>query len=83
MQQIAWNGPKKGQEHVFPINLDLTNILGRTELDFENLHVFFFDPTIWQVGPGLGRALYHCASLQLSGLTNAAGIIIDDSEYNK
>ena len=37
---MAWDGPKWGWEDVFPIHPDLADILGRTDLDFENFHFF-------------------------------------------
>ena len=41
---MAWDGPKCCQED-FPTNPDLADILGRTDLDFENFHFFHFvDP---------------------------------------
>ena len=56
------DGPKWGQEDLFPTNPDLADILGRTDFDFE---IFFFWIPDFQVprnlawaklGPGLGRA---------------------------
>ena len=45
MEQMAWDGPKWGQEDFFPTNPDLADILGRTDLDFETFHFFdFLDP---------------------------------------
>ena len=41
MEKIAWNCPKWGREVLFPANPDLADVLGRTELDFENL--YFWD----------------------------------------
>ena len=35
MEKMAWDGPKWGQEDVFPTNPDLANILGRTDFDSE------------------------------------------------
>ena len=64
-----WRGmaPNGAGRIFFPTNPDLANILGRTDLDFENFHVFhFLDPKFldFQVprfptsglglGPGLG-----------------------------
>ena len=47
MEKMAWDGPKWGQEDFFPTNPDLDDILGRTDLEFENLHFFHFvDPKI-------------------------------------
>ena len=37
MEKIAWDGPKWGPRGLFPANPDLADILGRTDLDFENL----------------------------------------------
>ena len=57
------NGPNWGQEVVFPTNPDLADILGRTDLNFENLSfLHFLDPKVldFQVPRfpklGLGRA---------------------------
>ena len=36
--KIAWDGPKWGQEGLFPANPDLADILGRTDLDFDNFN---------------------------------------------
>ena len=41
MEKAAWDGPKWGQEFFFPTNPDLADILGRTDLDFENLYCLF------------------------------------------
>ena len=39
------DGPKWGQEDLFPTNPDLPDILGRTDFDFENFYFFaFLDP---------------------------------------
>ena len=43
---MASDGPKCGQEDVFPTNPDLADILGRTDLDFENVDFLFFGPQI-------------------------------------
>ena len=40
--KMAWDGLKWGQEGLFPANPDLADILGRTDLDFENLYFFDF-----------------------------------------
>ena len=42
MEKMASDGPKWGQEEFFPTNPDLAGILGRTDLDFENLHFWDF-----------------------------------------
>ena len=42
MEKMAWDGPKWGQEDFFPANADLADILGRTDLKFENFHFFHF-----------------------------------------
>ena len=45
MEKLAWNGPKWGRELFFPTNPDLADILGRTDLNFENLYFLeFLDP---------------------------------------
>ena len=45
MEKMAWDGPKWGQEDFFPTNSDLADILGRTDLNFENFCDFYFlDP---------------------------------------
>ena len=67
MEKMAWDGPKWGQEDFFPTNPDLADILGTTDLNFENFDFFdFLDPKfldfpqssrfpeIWP-GPGLTR----------------------------
>ena len=41
MEKMASDGPKWGREDLFPTNPDLANILGRTDLIFDNF--FFFD----------------------------------------
>ena len=63
MEKMVWDGPKWGQEDFFPTNPDLADILGRTDLEFENFHLFrFVDPKFldFQVPRfpkfGLGRA---------------------------
>ena len=57
------DGPKWAQEDFFPTNPDLANILGRTDLDFENLYFFvFFGSQISGLGPPwahLGPAWAH------------------------
>ena len=40
MEKIAWDGPKWGQEDLFPTNPDLADILGRTDLIFETFYFF-------------------------------------------
>ena len=37
MEKMASDGPKWGQEVFFPTNPDLADMLGRMDLDFENL----------------------------------------------
>ena len=45
MEKMAWDGPKWGRGDFFPTNPDLADILGRTDLDFENFYFFhFLDP---------------------------------------
>ena len=39
---MASDGPKWGREDFFPTNPDLADILGRTDLDFENFDFFYF-----------------------------------------
>ena len=63
MEKMAWDGPKWGREDFFPADPGLANILGRTDLDFENFYFFhFLDPKFldFQVPrfpkSGLGRA---------------------------
>ena len=47
MEKMAWDGPKWGREDFFPTNPGLANILGRTDLIFENFYFFhFLDPKI-------------------------------------
>ena len=40
--EMAWDGPKWGQEDCFPTNPDLADILGRTDFDFEKFYVLDF-----------------------------------------
>ena len=48
MEKMAWDGPKWGREDFFPANPGLANILGRTDLDFENFYFFhFWIPHFW------------------------------------
>ena len=48
MEKMAWDGPKWGQEDFFPTNPDLADILGRTDLDFENFDfLIFWTPNFW------------------------------------
>ena len=61
MEKIAWDGPKWGQEVIFPANSDLADILSDMDLDFTDFHVFYFSKTLdFQVPrfpkSGLGRA---------------------------
>ena len=41
LEKMGPDGPKWGQEDFFPTNPDLADILGRTDLDFENFYLFF------------------------------------------
>ena len=61
MYSMAWDSPKMGREGLFLANHDLADILGRTDLDFENVNVFdeldskFLDfqvPRFPKSGPG-------------------------------
>ena len=36
MEKIAWDGPKRGRDVLFPANPDLADISGDTDFDFEN-----------------------------------------------
>ena len=49
MEEMASDGPKWGQEDSFPTNPDLADILGRTDLNFENSYIFyiFWTPDFW------------------------------------
>ena len=70
MEKLAPDGPKWGQEILFPTNPDLADILGDTDFDFENFDFLDFSdpkfpdfqvprfPKIWLGpgwAPGLGR----------------------------
>ena len=45
METMASDGPKWGQENFYPTNPYLADILGRMDLNFENLYIFhFLDP---------------------------------------
>ena len=57
MEKFAPYGPKWGQEDFFPTNPDLADILGRTDLDFENFYFLdVFGSQISGLGP-LGPSL--------------------------
>ena len=57
LEKIAWNGPKWARELFFPINLDLANILGITDFDFEKFYFLdFCRSQISQTSKFLGRA---------------------------
>ena len=46
MEKMGPDGPKWGQEDFYPTNLDLADILGDMDFDFENFHFFdLFFPT--------------------------------------
>ena len=50
MEKIAWDGPKWDREGLFPANPDLANILGRMDLDFQNVYFFLhfcWIPNFW------------------------------------
>ena len=50
MEKIAWDGPKWGREGLFSADPDLADILGRPDLDFENLYfVDFLDSKFMDV----------------------------------
>ena len=36
MEKMAWDGPKWGQEDLFPTNPDIVDILGRMDFDFDS-----------------------------------------------
>ena len=55
-QKITREGPKWGREVLFPANPDLPDILGRTDLDFENFYFFYF---LGSQISGLGPAWAH------------------------
>ena len=45
MEKLGPDGPKWGQEDLFPTNPDLADILGDTDSDFESFHFWIlFDP---------------------------------------
>ena len=67
---MTWDGPKWGQEVLFPANPDLADILGDTDFDFDNfysltLRVVAVDPNLsfpcrehpCREQPGFARAL--------------------------
>ena len=48
MEKMAWDGPKWDWEDLFPTNPDLADVLGRTDLDFDNIHfLIFWIPNFW------------------------------------
>ena len=40
MEKMAWDGPEWGQGDFFLLIQTLPTFCGRTDLDFENFHVF-------------------------------------------
>ena len=42
MEKMTWDGPKWGREGLFLANLDLADISGNMDEDFENSHVLYF-----------------------------------------
>ena len=64
MEKMAWDGPQMGPGGFFPPNPDPADILGRTDLDFENCCFFRFvwipkihtKIYIWAQGPEVCRA---------------------------
>ena len=58
--KTTWDGPKWGQEHFFPTDPDLADILGDMDFDFEDFYFLdFLGPKFlaWaQLGPDLGPA---------------------------
>ena len=55
IEKIAWDGPTWGREDMFPANPDLADVLGRTDLDFENVHLLF-----------VGSQISGCSGSQIS-----------------
>ena len=49
MEKMASDGPKQGREDFFPTNPDLADILGRTDLNFENCYFFFKQKTAYEI----------------------------------
>ena len=48
MEKMAWDGRKWAPRGIFPANPDLADILGRTDLNFENFHVLIcWIPNLW------------------------------------
>ena len=50
MEKMAWDGPKWGREDFFPTNPGLANILGRTDLHFENSSSAGAGGGVWKSG---------------------------------
>ena len=51
-KKIAWDGPKRGREVIFPANPNLADIFGDTDFDFENLYFLdLFGSQISGLGP--------------------------------
>ena len=61
------DGPKWGQEDFCPTNPNLADILGRTDVDFENL--YFLDVFDSQLGPSLGPGLGPSLGLVLQEMS--------------
>ena len=47
-EKMAWDGPNGTRRIFVPTNPDLADILGRTDLNFENCYfLIFWNPTFW------------------------------------
>ena len=70
MEKMAWDGPRWGWESLFLANPDLADILGRTDLDFENFDCFdLLDPKFldFQVSRSPNFWISRPPDLQISG----------------
>ena len=75
MEKMASDEPKRGQEDFFPTNPDLADILGRTDLNFEKLCLFFLDPTFldFQLPRSRNSRISRSPDLQIPRFPDAAG----------
>ena len=84
MDKIAWDGPKWGQDGIFPANPDLADILGRTGFSFHNLHAFDFlgpmEKMVWG-GPKWSREGLFPANPDLADMLGDMDLDFDNCDF--
>ena len=68
LRENAWNGMKKGQVFLSPTNLDLADIWGRTDIEFENYYFLFLGPIFPHVQTGPGPPVSPWPSVDICGI---------------